>query len=338
MENPRLHTGMIEVVSKELRILNASKTPPFPLDEEEEVSENLRFKYRYMDLRRPHMLKSLELRHKVCQAIRHYLNEKDFLEIETPMLTKSTPEGARDYLVPCRLSPGTFYALPQSPQLYKQILMISGLERYYQIARCFRDEDLRADRQPEFTQLDMELSFVEEEDIICLIEGLIKHIFSESLDYELAPPFPRLTYDEAMERFGTDRPDIRFGLELKDITDIASTCGVGVFQKAVSSGGVVKVINARGMGDLSRKEIDELTELAISHGAKGMGNGKPPSPNFSRRKRWTPSQKGLIFPVAISSFSERTKSRQCIRCLANSGLSLQEEGISYRKMRSALYG
>lgn len=303
MENPKLHTGMIEVVSKELKILNASKTPPFPLDEEEDVSENLRFKYRYVDLRRPHMLQSLELRHKVCQAIRNYLNEKDFLEIETPMLTKSTPEGARDYLVPCRLSPGTFYALPQSPQLYKQILMISGLERYYQIARCFRDEDLRADRQPEFTQLDMELSFVEEEDIIYLIEGLIKHIFFDTLGYELTPPFPRFTYDETMERFGTDRPDIRFGLELKDITDIASLCGVGIFQKAISSGGVVKAINAKGMGDLSRKEIDELTELAISHGAKGLawvkikkdGEWQSPIAKFFKKEEMDNISKRLNF-------------------------------------------
>ncbi len=270
MENPKIKTGMIEVACTELRILNTSKTPAFPLDEEGEVSENLRLKYRYLDLRRPHMVQNLTLRHNVCQAMRAYLNSHDFLEIETPMLTRSTPEGARDYLVPSRVNPGHFYALPQSPQLYKQILMAAGLERYYQIVKCFRDEDLRADRQPEFTQLDMELSFVEEEDIMSLIEGMMVHIFRETLDIELTPPFPRLTYNEAMERFGTDRPDVRYGMELKDITEIASGCKLKVFQQVAKSGGVVKAINAKGMGNLSRKELDDLTNFAIDLGAKGL--------------------------------------------------------------------
>ncbi len=270
MENPKIKTGMVEVACEELRILNTSKTPPFPLDEEKEVSENVRLKYRYIDLRRPHMQANLILRHKVCQAMREYLSEKGFLEIETPMLTRSTPEGARDYLVPSRVNPGKFYALPQSPQLYKQILMIAGMEKYFQIVRCFRDEDLRADRQPEFTQLDMEMSFIKEEDIMELIEGLMKYIFKKTLDIELDLPFPRLTYNEAMERFGTDRPDTRFGIELKDITDIGAKCGLKVFNTVAKTGGVVKAINAKEMADLSRKDLDVLTEFAQGLGAKGL--------------------------------------------------------------------
>ena len=270
MENPKIKTGMVEVACEDLRILNTSKTPPFPLDEEKEVSENVRLKYRYIDLRRPVMLENLKLRHNVCQAMRRYLAGEGFFEIETPMLTRSTPEGARDYLVPSRVNPGKFYALPQSPQLYKQILMISGMEKYFQIVRCFRDEDLRADRQPEFTQLDMEMSFVKEEDVIKLIEGLMSHIFKETLGLEVKTPFKRLTYHEAMERFGTDRPDMRFGLELMDITDIAAGCGLKVFNTVASTGGVVKAINAKGMADLSRKDLDVLTEFAQSLGAKGL--------------------------------------------------------------------
>ncbi len=270
MENTRIKTGMIEVACTELRILNTAKTPPFPLDEETDVDESLRLKYRFLDLRRPSMLEGLTLRHRVCQDIRSYLNNLDFLEIETPVLTRSTPEGARDYLVPSRVNPGRFYALPQSPQLYKQILMVAGIERYYQIVKCFRDEDLRADRQPEFTQLDMELSFIEEQDIISLIEGLIQHLFKDVLDISLEVPFDRLTYQEAMERFGTDRPDTRFGLEIVDISRIASGCSLKVFSSAVSSGGVVKAINGRDMAGMSRKELDDLTEFAVGHGAKGL--------------------------------------------------------------------
>ncbi len=273
MENPKIKTGMIEVACHELRILNKSKTPPFPLDPEEistPISETLRLKYRYLDLRRPHMIEALTLRHNVCQAIREFLNEREFLEIETPMLTKSTPEGARDYLVPSRVNPGHFYALPQSPQLYKQILMISGMEKYYQIVRCFRDEDLRADRQPEFTQLDMELSFVEEEDVMTLIESLMSYIFKKCIEVELKTPFPRLSYDDAIARYGTDRPDIRFSLELHDITEIAKGCKLKVFKEAATKGGVVKAINAKGMADLSRKDLDELTTFAQSLGAKGL--------------------------------------------------------------------
>ena len=270
MENPKLKTGFIEVAATELRIFNTSKTPPFPLDEEIEVSENLRLKYRYMDLRRPWMLEALKFRHNVCQRMRGFLNKRGFLEIETPVLTKSTPEGARDYLVPSRVNPGRFYALPQSPQLYKQILMIAGIERYYQIARCFRDEDLRADRQPEFTQLDLEMSFVEEEDVMGLIEGLMAHVFKETIGVDLETPFRRMTYEYAMEHFGTDRPDVRFGMEFVDITDVAKGSGLKVFKQAAEAGGVVKVLNARTMARLSRKELDDLTGLAMDLGAKGL--------------------------------------------------------------------
>ena len=270
MENPKIKTGMIEVACRDLRILNTSKTPAFSLDEEGEISENLRLRYRYLDLRRPCMVESLILRHRVCQAVRSYLNSREFLEIETPMLTRSTPEGARDYLVPSRVNPGRFYALPQSPQLYKQILMISGLERYYQIVKCFRDEDLRADRQPEFTQLDMEMSFIDEDDIIAVIEGLMSFLFRETVGEDIKTPFQRFSFQEAMDRFGTDRPDTRFGLEIRDISDIAAGCGLKVFQEAVSAGGVVKALNAKGMDDLSRKDLDNLTGFAIGLGAKGL--------------------------------------------------------------------
>ncbi len=270
MENPKLKTGYIEVAVNELRILNPSKTPPFPLDEEGQVSEGLRLKYRYIDLRRPWMQEGLLLRHRVCQEMRGFLNGHGFIEVETPILTKSTPEGARDFLVPSRLSRGHFYALPQSPQLYKQILMISGIERYYQIARCFRDEDLRADRQPEFTQLDLEMSFIEEEDIMALMEQLMKHLFKECLDIEVQTPFRRMDFDYAMEHFGTDRPDVRFGMEFSDITEIARGCGLKVFNAVAESGGVVKVLNAKGMATLSRKELDDLTNFAIDLGAKGL--------------------------------------------------------------------
>ncbi len=270
MTNPNLHTGEIEVLVDELRILNTSRTPPFPLDEDVEVSENLRLKYRYLDLRRPAMAANLIMRHRACQAIRSYLNENDFLEIETPVLTRSTPEGARDYLVPSRVNAGRFYALPQSPQLFKQLLMIAGMDRYYQIVKCFRDEDLRADRQPEFTQIDMELSFVDEEDIMAINEGLIVHLFREVSAVELTTPFPRMTYDEAIARFGTDRPDTRFGLELIDLTDIARTCGFKVFRSAVEGGGVVKCINAKGCADFSRKDLDDLTAYVGQFGARGM--------------------------------------------------------------------
>ena len=270
MENPKLHTGAIEVFVDELRILNTSETPPFPLDEEIEISDTLRLQYRYLDLRRPEIAQNLILRHQALQTVRSYLNDHNFLEIETPMLTRSTPEGARDYLVPSRVSAGKFYALPQSPQLFKQLLMVSGMDRYYQIVKCFRDEDLRADRQPEFTQIDMELSFITEEEIITLVEGMIKNLFKVTRDIDLQPPFQQMTYDESMRRFGTDRPDIRFGLELVDLTDIVRDCGFKVFSSVIEKGGAIKAINAKGCGGFSRKDLDDLTEYAGRFGARGM--------------------------------------------------------------------
>ncbi len=270
MTNPNLKTGEIEVLVDELRILNTSKTPPFPLDEDIEVADTLRLKYRYLDLRRPVMAENLILRHKACQAIRSYLNDNNFLEIETPVLTKSTPEGARDYLVPSRVNAGRFFALPQSPQLFKQLLMMAGMDRYYQIVKCFRDEDLRADRQPEFTQIDMELSFVEEEEIISLNEGLMQHLFKATLGVELKPPFPRMTYDEAMSRYGNDRPDTRFGFELTDLTELLKNCDFKVFRATIDGGGVVKCINAKGCAEFSRKDLDDMTAFVGQFGAKGM--------------------------------------------------------------------
>jgi aspartyl-tRNA synthetase len=270
MANPKLKTGTIEVLVSELRILNTSETPPFPLDEETEVSDNLRLQYRYMDLRRPEMADKLIMRHKAVQAVRNYLSENNFLEIETPMLTRSTPEGARDYLVPSRVNAGKFYALPQSPQLFKQMLMMSGMDRYFQIVKCFRDEDLRADRQPEFTQIDMELSFENEDSIIEITEGMIKDVFKKTRGIDLEPPFNRMPYDEAMARFGTDRPDTRFGFELIDLTETLRGCGFKVFNSIIDKGGAVKAINAKGCADFSRKDLDNLTEYASRFGAKGM--------------------------------------------------------------------
>ena len=270
MANAKLATGAIEVLVSELRLLNSSDTPPFPLDEDVEVSDNLRLQYRYLDLRRPEMAANLVMRHKAVMVVRNYLNDNGFLDIETPMLTRSTPEGARDYLVPSRVNAGKFYALPQSPQLFKQLLMIAGMDRYYQIVKCFRDEDLRADRQPEFTQIDMELSFVDEEQIMAINEGMIAKVFKETLGLDLAPPFPRLTFAEAMDRFGTDRPDVRFGMELVDLTAIAATCGFKVFRDIADKGGTVRAINAKGCAEFSRKEIDLLTEYVAQFGAKGL--------------------------------------------------------------------
>ena len=270
MANTKLATGEIEVFVDELRILNRSETPPFPLDEESEVSENIRLQYRYMDLRRPEMAEKLIQRHKAVHSIRTYLNDNAFLEVETPMLTRSTPEGARDYLVPSRVNAGKFYALPQSPQLFKQLLMIAGMDRYYQIVKCFRDEDLRADRQPEFTQIDMELSFMNEDQIIEITEGMIAKLFKDTLDLDVSPPFQRISYDEAMDRFGTDRPDMRFGFELVDLTEIAKTCSFKVFRSIADGDGTVRAINAKGCANFSRKDLDVLTEYVAQFGAKGL--------------------------------------------------------------------
>ena len=271
MTNDKLESGEIDVVATELEILNKAKTPPFYLTDDVDVDENIRLKYRYLDLRRPVMKNNIMLRHRVVKAMRDYLDEQGFLEIETPILQKSTPEGARDYLVPSRVHEGEFFALPQSPQQFKQLLMVAGMEKYFQIARCFRDEDLRADRQPEFTQLDMELSFVDEEDIMTLNEGLIKHIFKVGLGRDIATPFRRMTWDEAMNKYGSDKPDLRFGLEMVDLSDIARGCGFKVFDQAVVNGGVVKAINAKGgVHKLSRRDIDALTKYVSIYGAKGL--------------------------------------------------------------------
>lgn len=270
MANTKLDTGEIEVFIDELRILNVSETPPFPLDEESEVSDNIRLQYRYMDLRRPEMADNLIQRHKAVQSLRTYLNDNEFLEVETPMLTRSTPEGARDYLVPSRVNAGKFYALPQSPQLFKQLLMVAGMDRYYQIVKCFRDEDLRADRQPEFTQIDMELSFMDQEQIIDITEGMIAKLFKDTLDVDVAPPFHRISYDEAMDRFGMDRPDTRFGFELVDLTEIAKTCSFKVFRSTADGDGTVRAINAKGCANFSRKDLDVLTDYVAQFGAKGL--------------------------------------------------------------------
>jgi aspartyl-tRNA synthetase len=268
--NPELPTGMVEVYVDELEVLNESAPLPFMVEDTSDVSESLRLKHRYLDLRRPEMQRNIQLRHRVCKASRDYLDSEGFLEIETPILTKSTPEGARDYLVASRVNPGHFYALPQSPQLFKQILMVSGLERYYQIVKCFRDEDLRADRQPEFTQVDMEMSFVDRDDVFRTTEGLISAVFKAVLDVDLQMPFPRMGYTEAMERFGTDKPDTRFGLELVEMADLASRGKFKVFLDALGSGGRVKGLLGKGMAGLSRKELDVLTAEAQSFGAKGL--------------------------------------------------------------------
>jgi len=272
--NPKLSTGEIEVVAKELRILNSSKTPPFLIEDEEKVAEDTRLKYRYLDLRRPSLQKNLILRHKVAKEVRSYFDRSGFLEVETPMLTKSTPEGARDFLVPSRLDPGHFYALPQSPQLFKQILMISGFDRYFQIVRCFRDEDLRSDRQPEFTQIDVEMSFVTVQDIRKTMEGLMAHIFKEVVGINLELPFPVLSYDDAMSRYGADKPDIRFGMELKDVTEALKNSSFQVFKDAIEGKGVIKAINVKGGSSFSRKQIDELTHFVYAYGAKGLMSAK----------------------------------------------------------------
>jgi aspartyl-tRNA synthetase len=269
--NPNLKTGEIEVMAQEIRILNQSKVLPFLIENDINVDELLRLKYRYLDLRRPIMKETLLLRHKVVSTTRNYLNSQGFIEFETPQLTRSTPEGARDFLVPSRLNQGEFYALPQSPQLLKQTLMISGFDKYYQIAKCFRDEDLRADRQPEFTQIDMEMSFVGEDDVIQTVEGMLKAIFKEVKDKEIPTPFQRISFDEAMLKYGNDRPDTRFGLELNDITQIFKNSDFKVFSDTVKKGGIIKALNLKGKGNvLSRKQIDDQTEYAKSLGAKGL--------------------------------------------------------------------
>ena len=269
-KNPDLPTGEVEVLVDSVEILNEAKTPPFQIEDEAEVAEALRLRYRYLDLRRPKMQHRLGIRHAVMQHVRSFLNAEGFLEVETPMLTKSTPEGARDYLVPSRVNPGCFYALPQSPQLFKQILMVAGVDRYYQIARCFRDEDLRNDRQPEFTQIDVEMSFIDREQVMSLMERMIASVFREAAGIELATPFPRITYVEAMGRYGSDKPDLRFGMPLHDVSAFAATSEFKVFKDAVAKGGIVKALIVKGGASMARSRIDALGETAKSFGAKGL--------------------------------------------------------------------
>ena len=268
--NPHIATGDIEVVADTLNILNSSKTPPFYIQDGIDTDENLRLKYRYLDLRRPEMQANLILRHKVTKLMRDYLDEKGFLEIETPMLCKSTPEGARDYLVPSRVNPGKFYALPQSPQIFKQLLMVAGYEKYFQIVRCFRDEDLRADRQPEFTQLDMEMSFIEMEDVLDLMEGLISYVFKGALGVDIPLPMKRISWDEAMDKYGSDKPDLRFGMELINMVDAVSGSDFKVFNAIIADGGIVKAINVKGDARIPRRELDGLVDFVAIYGAKGL--------------------------------------------------------------------
>lgn len=294
--NPKMATGEVEVLVSEAKLLNRSKALPFTLDDYVDVAENIRLKYRYLDLRRPVLQNNIILRSKVAQVTRQYLTENNFLEIETPFLTKSTPEGARDFLVPSRINQGSFYALPQSPQLFKQILMISGYDRYFQIVRCFRDEDLRADRQPEFTQIDCEMSFIDREDIIKVMEGLIARIFQEAKGVDVQLPIERMTYAEAIRRFGVDNPDLRFGLELVELTDLVRNSGFKVFADVAASGGIIKGLNAKGCARFSRKEIDELTDFTKIYGAKGLAyvkieNGQWHSPIA---KFFTPEEIGSM--------------------------------------------
>lgn len=268
--NPNLATGEVEVVAKELEVLNSAKTPPFYIQDGIDVDENLRLKYRYLDLRRPEMQRNLMLRHKVTKLMRDYMDNHDFCEIETPMLTKSTPEGARDYLVPSRVNPGKFYALPQSPQIFKQLLMVAGMERYFQIVRCFRDEDLRADRQPEFTQLDIEMSFVDADDIMDMTEGLIRYVFKGALGVDLPEKFQRMTWDEAMDKYGSDKPDLRFGMELINMTEAVKGSEFKVFNDIIDKGGIVKAINVKGDAGIPRRELDGLVNFVAIYGAKGL--------------------------------------------------------------------
>ena len=268
--NDKIATGEIEVIPSELRVLSESQTPPFPIEENSKTKEDIRLKYRYLDLRRPDLQRNLRMKSQVMTLTRQFFSDEGFLEVETPMLGKTTPEGARDYLVPSRIHPGSFYGLPQSPQLYKQLLMCSGVDRYIQIARCFRDEDLRADRQPEFTQIDMELSFVDVDDVIEVNEKYLKKLFKEVLDVDVQLPIQRMTWQEAMNRYGSDKPDLRFGMELKDVSDVVKDCGFAVFTGALENGGSVRGINAKGQGSMPRKKIDKLTAFVKDYGAKGL--------------------------------------------------------------------
>ena len=304
MENPDMKSGAVEVMVEDLTILNEAKTPPFSLDEWTDISETVRLKYRYLDLRRPEMQKNLLLRSKVATAAREYFSTSGFIEIETPFLTKSTPEGARDYLVPSRVNKGMFYALPQSPQIFKQLLMVSGFDRYYQIVKCFRDEDLRADRQPEFTQIDVEMSFIDEADIMNIMEGLMAHLFHTCLKRELCLPFPRLSYSEAMSRFGKDNPDTRFGLELRELTDIVKDSAFKLFHEVVAGGGIVKAIKVADAAGLSRKDMDDLKDYVAAYGAKGLAWARITA------EGWTSPIFKFLTPAEVLQINARMEARE----------------------------
>ncbi|MEG2850441.1 MAG: aspartate--tRNA ligase [Raoultibacter sp.] len=339
--NPHLPTGEIDVMITQVEILNASTTPPFAIEDGIDTDEITRMKWRYMDLRRPEMFETLHLRHTVAQAMRSALNERGFLEVETPILAGSTPEGARDFIVPSRPNPGKFYALPQSPQLFKQMLMIGGVERYYQIARCFRDEDLRADRQPEFTQVDIEMSFVGQDDVMTMMEDVMSHVLS-TVGTSHSFPLPRMSYAESMERFGNDRPDVRFGMELVTLTDIVADCGFKVFSGVAKSGGAVKAINAKGAGDWSRGEIDKLATIASDNGAKGMAwiaftsDGQEKSPiikffsdeEFAALKLAVDAQPGDLVMFAADELEVANAVLSALRLHMADALSIPREGHS----------
>lgn len=304
MENPDLPSGEIEIMVEELEIFNESKTPPFMLNEDMEVSENVRLKYRYLDLRRPEIQKNLMLRNRIAAEARRYFQKNGFIEVETPFLTKSTPEGARDYLVPSRVNQGMFYALPQSPQLFKQLLMVSGFDRYYQIVRCFRDEDLRADRQPEFTQIDVEMSFITEDDIFGITDGLIADLFKTCLNKELTIPFPKISYEDAMERYGRDNPDMRFGMELRDITDIVRESDLRLFQEAALTGGIVKAVKIDDGKRLTRKDLDSLTDFVSNYGAKGLAWARVTP------EGWTSPIFKFLKPAEVKKINEQMEAKE----------------------------
>lgn len=337
--NPNMATGEIEVLAHSLVVLNTSVTPPFSIEDGIETDETTRMKWRYLDLRRPEMYANLKLRHTVAQAMRKALNERGFLEVETPILANSTPEGARDYIVPSRPNPGKFYALPQSPQQFKQMLMVGGIERYYQIARCFRDEDLRADRQPEFTQVDIEMSFVQGEDVMVMMEDVMAETLKAvGVDHEF--PLQRMQYSEAMDRFGCDRPDVRFGMELVDLTDIVKNCGFKVFSSVAQSGGLVKAINAKGAGDWSRGEIEKLADVAAENGAKGMAwiaftsDGKEKSPiikffddeTYAKIKEATDARPGDLLLFAADTFEVANAVLAALRLHMADALGIERSG------------
>ncbi len=331
-KNPDLPTGDIELAVTEFRVFSASQVPPFEINDDVSVNEALRLKYRYLDLRRPSLQKCMEMRHRIAQITRRYFDENGFYEIETPILTKSTPEGARDYLVPSRVHHGEFYALPQSPQQYKQLLMLSGFDRYIQIARCFRDEDLRYDRQPEFTQIDLEMSFVEADDVMAMQEGFMQRLFKEIKGIDIELPLPRIPYKEAMSRFGSDKPDLRFGYELKDLSDVVRGCGFGVFEGALSAGGIVTAINVEGGAKLSRKEIDALGEFVKTYKAKGLawmklaGDGTMSS-SFAK----------FLQPETIEAIKEKmgAKDGDLILCVADGDVELAQNALGMLRCECA---